>query len=283
MDERNKTGLRSTVVKILNYALLTLIALFMAGPFLWMLSTSFKEPSALFRFPPEWIPEPVSTQAYQAVLQGMSFPQFVLNSAKISVFATIGQVLSCSLAAYAFARMNFKGKEALYFILLATMMIPFQVTMIPVFFIMKFLGWIDTHYALIVPSFFGGAFGTFLLRQFFASIPKDLEDAARIDGCGRFRIFWQIIMPLSKPALATLAVLTFMTYWNDLLGPVIFLSSVEKMTLTVGLASLQTGSTIARYDILMAGAMISLVPMLVVYVLAQKWIVRGITMTGLKG
>jgi multiple sugar transport system permease protein len=163
------------------------------------------------------------------------------------------------------------------------MMIPAQVTMIPVFLIMKSLGWIDSHNALIVPAFLGGAFGTFLLRQFFEAIPRDLEDAARIDGCGRFRIYWQIILPLAKPALATLGLFTFMTYWNDLLGPVIYLSSVEKMTLTVGLASLQAGEMVARHDLLMAGSLLSIVPMLVLFVLAQKWFVRGVVMTGIKG
>jgi ABC-type glycerol-3-phosphate transport system permease component len=180
--------------------------------------------------------------------------------------------------------MKFRGKEVIYFVLLATMMIPSQVTMIPVFLIMKFLGWIDTHYALFVPAFFGGAFGTFLLRQFFSTIPQDLEDAAKIDGCGRFRLYWQIFLPLSKPAIATLAVFSFMGYWNDLLNPVIYLSSLEKMTLTVGLATLQGAEgTMLRYNVVMAGAVISVLPILVVYIAAQKWFVKGITMTGLKG
>ena len=147
---------------------------------------------------------------------------------------------------------------------------------------MKFLGWIDSHNALIVPAFFGGAFGTFLLRQFFSTIPRDLEDAARIDGCGRFRIFWQIVLPLSKPALVTLALFTFMTYWNDLLGPVIYLSSVEKMTLTVGLASLQSDAMTTRYDLLMAGSVLSVMPILLLLIIGQRWFVRGVTMTGLK-
>ncbi|MBI3111161.1 MAG: carbohydrate ABC transporter permease [Ignavibacteriales bacterium] len=255
----------------------------MLGPFLWMLSTSLKTQAAIFRYPPELIPSPPHFENYETILKGLSVSQFFLNSFKISALATIGQLLSCSLAAYAFARMQFRGKGLLYGVLLATMMIPAQVTMIPVFLIMKSLGWIDSHNALIVPAFLGGAFGTFLLRQFFESIPRDLEDAARIDGCGRFRIYWQIILPLAKPALATLGLFTFMSYWNDLLGPVIYLSSVEKMTLTVGLASLQAGEMVARHDLLMAGSMLSIVPMLVLFVLAQKWFVRGVVMTGIKG
>ena len=147
---------------------------------------------------------------------------------------------------------------------------------------MRSLGLIDTLQALIVPAFFGGAFGTFLLRQFFATIPVDLEDAARIDGCGRFRIFWRIFLPLSKPALATLALFTFMSYWNDLLGPVIYLSSTEKATLTVGLANLQSDIMTTRYDILMAGAVLSVLPILLLFLVGQRWFVRGITLTGLK-
>lgn len=255
----------------------------MLGPFLWMLSTSLKTQADIFRYPPEFIPSPPHFENYETILKGLSIPQFLFNSFKISALATVGQLLSCSLAAYAFARMQFRGKGILYGVLLATMMIPAQVTMIPVFLIMKSLGWIDSHNALIVPAFLGGAFGTFLLRQFFEAIPRDLEDAARIDGCGRFRIYWQIILPLAKPALATLGLFTFMTYWNDLLGPVIYLSSVEKMTLTVGLASLQAGEMVARHDLLMAGSILSIVPMLVLFVLAQKWFVRGVVMTGIKG
>jgi multiple sugar transport system permease protein len=154
--------------------------------------------------------------------------------------------------------------------------------MIPVFLIMKELGLIDTLYALIVPAFFGGAFGTFLLRQFFSTIPPDLEDAARIDGCGRFRILWQIVLPLSRPALVTLALFTFMTYWNDLLGPVIYLSSVGKATLTIGLANLQSDVMTTRYDLLMAGSVLSVLPILILFIFFQRWFVQGIALTGLK-
>ncbi|HEX9006210.1 MAG TPA: carbohydrate ABC transporter permease [Bacteroidota bacterium] len=266
-----------------SYAAMLLLAAVMAGPFLWMLSTSLKGEGDVFKSPPQWIPDPFHFRNYREIMEAVSFPRFLLNSLKVATLATLGQLISCSLAAYAFARLRFKGRTALYVVLLATIMVPPQVTMIPTFMIMRALGWIDTHYALIVPAFLGGAFGTFLLRQFFATIPQDLEDAARIDGCGRFRIFWQIVLPLSKPALATLGLFTFMAYWGDLLSPVIYLSSPEKMTLTVGLASLQSGAMEARYDLIMAGALVSIVPMLVLFVVAQKWFVRGITMTGLKG
>lgn len=273
---------RKVVKNGLLYVLLILVGLPMIGPFIWMLSTSLKTKADIFVFPPELLPNPVTLESYKEVIDRVPFSLFIFNSFKISTLATIGQVFGCSLAAYAFARMKFKAKNIIYFCLLATMMIPSQVTMIPVFLIMKFIGWIDSHNALIVPAFFGGAFGTFLFRQFFATIPKDIEDAARIDGCGNFRIYWQIFLPLSKPAIATFAIFSFMGYWNDLLGPVIYLSSLEKMTLTVGLATLQ-GEHVTRYDLLMAAAVISVIPILALYVTAQKWFVKGITMTGLKG
>ena len=279
MVERRSGKRIGTAVR---YALLVILAVIMVGPFVWMISASLQGQGDVFRVPPKWIPDPPRFSNYSEIMDRMPFAQFFFNSAKVAGLATIGQVLSCSLAAYAFARMRFRGSSVIYIVLLATMMIPAQVTMIPSFMIMRFLGWIDSHNALIVPAFFGGAFGTFLLRQFFATIPQELEDAARIDGAGKLRIYWQIILPLSKPALATLALFTFMTYWGDLLGPVIYLSSAEKMTLTVGLANLQAGAMATRYDLLMAGALVSVVPMLVLFVVAQKWFVRGITMTGMK-
>jgi len=267
---------------IVRYLLLTAIGALMVGPFLWMVSTSLMDQQDIFRVPPQWIPEQVHLKNYRAIMEVLPLGRLLLNSFTIAICATIGQLCSCTLAAYAFARMKFRGKSVLYFVLLATMMIPAQVTMIPVFLIMKSLGWIDTLYALIVPAFFGGAFGTFLLRQFFSTIPADLEDAARMDGCGRFRILWSIVLPLSKPALATLALFTFMTYWNDLLGPVIYLSSVEKATLTIGLANLQSGVMTTRYDLLMAGSVLSVLPILILLIIGQRWFVKGIAMTGLK-
>jgi ABC-type glycerol-3-phosphate transport system permease component len=266
----------------LRYLLLIAVAALMVGPFLWMVSTSMKEQGDIFRYPPRWIPDHFDLKNYRTIMDVLPIGRMLLNSFTIAVTATIGQLCSCALAAYAFARMRFRGNTLLYFLLLATMMIPPQVTMIPVFLIMKFLGWIDTLTALIVPAFFGGAFGTFLLRQFFATIPVDLEDAARIDGCGRFRIFWRIILPLSKPALASLALFTFMIYWNDLLGPVIYLSSVEKATLTIGLANLQSDVMTTRYDLLMAGSVLSVLPIIVLLIVGQRWFVRGIAVTGLK-
>jgi multiple sugar transport system permease protein len=270
------------IKRLVRYCLLTAISAFMVGPFLWMVATSMMDQQDIFRVPPRWIPDRIDLKNYRAIMEVLPMANLLLNSFTIALSATVGQLSSCTLAAYAFARMRFRGSQVIYFVLLATMMVPAQVTMIPAFLIMKFLGLIDTLYALIVPAFFGGAFGTFLLRQFFATIPVDLEDAARIDGCGRFRFLWSVVLPLSKPVLATLALFTFMTYWNDLMGPVIYLSSVENATLTMGLANLQSGVMVTRYDLLMAGSVLSVLPILFLLIVGQRWFVRGIATTGLK-
>lgn len=257
----------------------------MIGPFLWMIVTSFSSPADLYHYPPQ-LPASWHPENYSEVFSRFPFGTFTFNSIKIAVLASLGTVVSASLAGYAFARMNFRGKNVLYWVILATMMVPFQVTMIPVFFVIKTLGLIDTHAALILPAWFGfgmGAFGVFLLRQFFATVPKEIEEAAIIDGAGRFRIYYQVMLPLARPALATLAVLAFMTNWNDLLAPVIYLSTTEKMTLTVGLAALQGGELTARIDLVMAGAVVSIIPILLLFVVAQKFFVKGIGAGGVKG
>lgn len=281
-----RTGpMASRLLSPLLYLLLIGIGVVMIGPFLWMIVTSLSSPADLYHYPPQ-LPESWHPENYSEVFSRFPFGTFSFNSLKIALLASLGTVASASLAGYAFARMNFRGKNLLYWIILATMMVPFQVTMIPVFFVIKTLGLINTHAALILPAWFGfgmGAFGVFLLRQFFATVPREIEEAAIIDGAGRFRIFWQVMLPLARPALATLAVLAFMANWNDLLGPVIYLSSTEKMTLTVGLAALQGGELTARIDLVMAGAVVSIIPILLLFVAAQKFFVKGIGAGGVKG
>lgn len=254
----------------------------MIVPFLWMLSTSLKTTVQSMAFPPEWIPSPFVWENYTRIYEYMPFFRFLYNSTKIAFFVVFGQLLTCSLAGYAFAKLRFPGRKPLFLVLLATMMIPSQVTLIPVFVIMKALGWVNTHYALIVPAFFGSVFGTFLLRQFFLGLPNDLEDAARIDGCTPFGIYWRIMLPLAKPPLATLAIFSFMGTWNDFMRPLIYLSDIDKMTLPVGLALLSNHQDI-RIPLIMAGALLSLLPILVLYILGQKYFVRGIAITGMKG
>ncbi len=271
--------------RVLLYLVLVGVGVMMVAPFLWMLLTSVTPRAELYRYPPG-LPSHFELGSYREVFERLPFGIFTINSLKISVLATLGTLTSASLAAYAFARMSFRGREALYWIVLATMMVPFQVTMVPVFFVIRTLGWYDSHAALIVPSFFGfgmGAFGVFLLRQFFATIPREIEEAAVMDGASRWRIFWRIMLPIAQPALATLAVLTFMANWNDLLGPVIYLSSTDRLTLTVGLAALQGGELASRTDLVMAGAVVSVVPIVILFIAAQRYFVQGIVQGGVKG
>jgi multiple sugar transport system permease protein len=264
------------------HLLLILVSIVMAAPMLWTLSTSLKQPGVIFTYPPQWIPNPVNWDNYRQLFLQLPMGIFLLNSFKIATIATIGQVISCAMAAFAFARLRFPARNLLFFILLATLMVPTHVTLIPTFFIMRWLGWIDTHWALTVPWWMGGAFGTFLLRQFFLTIPTELMEAAKIDGAGYWRIFWRIYMPLSGPALATLAVFIFMGSWNNLLGPLIFLNSQDKMTVTLGLTLLQ-GQYYSQWTLLMAGAIVSVIPTLIVFFIAQKYFVEGIVRAGLKG
>ena len=268
--------------RTLSHLLLLIGCAVMALPFIWMFLSSLKTDPEIFVFPPRWLPETPQWSNYRTVMESMPFGWFIFNSFKIATLAMIGQVLSCSLAAYAFARIRFPGRETVFVIWLACLMIPYQVNLIPQYLLFRSFGWLDTHYPLIVPNFFGGVFGTFLLRQFFLTIPNELEDAARIDGCRRFGIYWRIFLPLAKPALATLGVFVFMSNWNNLLGPVVYLSSYEKMTLTVGLAFFR-GQYTTQWALLMAGAVISVIPIILIYAAAQQYFVRGVVLSGLKG
>jgi multiple sugar transport system permease protein len=250
-------------------------------PFLWMLSTSLKSPAEIFVYPPEWLPDPIVWGNYVEVTRTMPFPRYLLNTAAVAVTVMALHVLVSSLAAYAFARLRFPGRDALFLGYLATLMVPGQVTLIPNFLIVKYLGWIDTYQALIIPQSFS-AFGTFLLRQFFLGIPRELEDAARIDGASSFAIYRRIILPLSGPALATLSVFTFTSQWNSFLWPLIVINEADLRTLTVGLRAL-VGQFTIQYHLLMAGSVISLVPMVTAFLVAQRYFVRGIALTGFGG
>ena len=285
LNRRNQSA-RKTVVNLFFYLLLTLVGLIFLLPFLWMLSSSLKTVAEIFKYPPEWIPRTRRWSNYADIFSAMPFGRYFFNSVKVSVLSTIGVVFSSALAAFAFARLKFPGRNIIFALLLSTMMLPNEVTLIPLFFVMRTLGVINTHIPLYLADFFGNPFGTFLLRQFFLTVPKELEDAAKIDGASAFTIFRQIFLPLSKPALTTLAVLTFMWRWEELLRPVVYLSDREKMTLTVGLtAYYQEGfyGQLMRWDLLMASNILSLVPILLLFILGQKYFVEGITMSGLKG
>ncbi|MBE2241024.1 MAG: carbohydrate ABC transporter permease [Caldilineaceae bacterium] len=252
-------------------------------PLVWMISTSFKEQFQVFSYPPEWLPDPWTLKGYQRLFSMSPIGNWLFNSVLVAVTITACQLVFSSLAAYAFARVRFPGRDVIFMGYLATMMIPSQVTLIPGYILIKYLGWIDTYFALTVPFLFGSAFGTFLLRQFFQTIPTELEDAARIDGAGYFDIYWRIILPLAKPALATLGVFVFLHFWNDFLWPLIVINTNELRTLPVGLAVVSRSMFGTDWPALMGGAVISLVPILTIFFFAQRYFVQGITLTGLKG
>jgi multiple sugar transport system permease protein len=257
------------------------IALVMVVPLLWMVVTSLQTLDETRHYPPQLYPTSFQAGNYTQVLQQAPFGRWFLNTLIVTVLCVIGNLLFCSLAGYAFARIKFFGREVAFILILATLMIPFQVTIIPTFLIVRSLGLIDTLGALIVPNL-AGAFGIFMLRQFFRTIPIELEEAARIDGASRLGILFKIVLPLSGPALATLAVITFMWTWNDFFWPLITIFSEEHMTLQLGLATFQ-GAHQTNTNLLMAANVMSLIPVLALFFVAQRYFIRGIATTGLKG
>jgi len=273
--------------KAIVYVILTFGAGMMALPFLWMLSTSLKSYSSVFIFnitDIQWIPNPVYWVNYIDVWKVVPFARFYLNSIFVTSCVTLTQVGTSALAAYAFARLRFPGRDKLFFAYLATMMIPGSVTMIPVFVLMRMFGWIDTYKALIVPAAFT-AYGTFLLRQFFITIPRDLEDAAKIDGSSLWGIFWNVILPLSKTALATLTIFVALGNWVSFMWPLLVTNSIAKRTLPIGLAYFQELYQHAQpnWGLLMAGSVIATIPLILIFVFNQRFFVEGIKLTGMKG
>lgn len=266
---------------IVLHAVLILGSVVMLLPFVWMLSTSLKRPAEIFAYPPVWIPSDIAWENYAETVSVMPFGRFYLNSLIVTASVTALQIIVSSLAAFAFARLRFWGRDALFLLYLATLMIPFQVTMIPNFILVRALGWYDTYPALILPMAFS-AFSTFLLRQYFLGIPRDLDEAARMDGASSLRIWWQIIMPLSGPVLAALAIFVSLNTWNEFLWPLIITNSLEMRTLPVGLSTFQ-GQYKVEWHLLMAGSVISMLPVLIVYIIGQRWFIKGITMSGMGG
>lgn len=274
-----------TLLDGIAYVVLIAGALTMLIPFLWMISVSFRLPAE--QFSRSLIPNPVTTQNYRDLFEDLpnrAFLYLTFNSFKISILSVVGQVFTCAMAAFVFAIVKFRGRNFLFALLIATMMIPSQVSLIPNFIIFKYLGWIGTQLPLIVPAFWGGAFGTFLLRQYFLTIPRDLVEAARMDGASLFGIFWRIYMPLARPAIAALAIFAFKDAWNDLLRPLVYLpTDMQQTTLTVGLAffqqQLQAGG---KFTVLMAGAFLSILPLLLIFFIAQRQFIEGIALSGVK-
>ena len=267
--------------RVLLYIVLILIAVIMVVPFLWMLSTSLKTQYDAVKIPPVWIPDPPQWENYVKLFTEQPMFQFMLNTIKIVFFVVLGQLFFSSLAAYSFARISFKGRNVVFFFYIATLMVPGQVTMIPTYLMFAKAGLTDNHLALILPAFFS-AFGVFLLRQFFMSLPRELEEAAEIHGCNPFMTYWRIMLPLVVPAMLTLGVFTLMNTWNDYMGPLIYLSSPEKYTMTLGIAYFK-GVYTTQWNLVMAGSIVSVVPILIAYLCAQKYFIEGIAFSGVKG
>ncbi|HRW06205.1 MAG TPA: carbohydrate ABC transporter permease [Caldilineaceae bacterium] len=272
------------VNKTITFLILLGAALVFLLPLFWMLSTSLKPKDQIFVYPLVWLPHPPQWENYAEALNNPSFKYllFLQNSLIYAVMSTIGTVISCAFVAYAFARLRWWGRDFWFVITLSTMMIPYPVTLIPLFLIFRDFGWIGTFKPLIVPSFLGTPFFIFLLRQFFLTIPMDLSDAARIDGAREVGIFWHIILPLTRPALITVALFTFLGSWNDFLGPLIYLNDGSKYTLAVGLAAFR-GQYRTQWDLMMAASTVVTVPIVVLFFFAQKRFIQGITLTGMKG
>ena len=279
-----KRRLRRHLADRLAFLVLTPLALIWILPLLLMLMTSLKGQAQLYQ-PGKIFPDPVVWSNYpRAIFEFLPFPTFYLNSAIISVAVVIGDVLSASFIAYGFARLRFPGRDIMFLVLLSTMMIPFAVRMIPLFLVFKQLGWINTFLPLIVPAFFGTPLFVFLVRQFYMGIPQELSDAARIDGSNELQTWWLVMLPLSKPVLAVVAILAFQASWNDFLMPLIFLNDPNKFTATLGLYALIGGlDAVQPWQFLMAATLVTTVPVIALFFAAQRYFIQGVTVSGMKG
>jgi len=267
------------------HLVLTLMAVTMIAPLVWLISSALKMPDQQYIYPPQWIPNPIRWQNFSDLFKLIHMEIYLANSTLVAIWSVIGMCFSSSLAAFSFARLRFKGRDVVFYILLATLMVPFAITMVPTFIIMRQLKWVDTLLPLIVPNYFGSGFMVFLLRQSYRGIPQDLVDAALIDGSSFIQTYWYIFLPLGMPIMTTVALLTFLFSWNDLLGPLIYLNSPSHYTVQLGLALLKgrAGSGLQNYGVIMAGSLIGALPMLVIYAFGQKYFVQGLSRTGLRG
>jgi len=261
------------------YGLMTVLAVVFLAPLAWMITASLRPENKVLALPPAFVPRDFRWQNYQEVWEVI--PQFLYNSVKLAAINVVGVAFVASLAAYAFARLEFRGRDVAFSILLSTLMVPGIVTLIPLYIIYREIGWVDTHFPLWVPRVLHSVFAVFLLRQFFKQIPQDLEDAARLDGASTFEIYWRIMLPQVTPALAAVGIFTFLDSWNDLFGPLIFLNSPDLQTLPVALKLFQ-GEFFSQVSVLMAAATISIIPVIAIYLAAQRFFLRGIVMTGFK-
>jgi multiple sugar transport system permease protein len=267
----------------LQYAVMIALSAIFLLPLLWLISSSLKQQSEVFAYPPVWIPSPPQWSNYAEALQRAPLLTWLTNTSIITVMTIIGNVLSSSLVGFGFARLRFPGKNALFILLLSTMMLPEVVLLIPRFILFRSIGWVDTLLPLIVPSFFGGgAYNIFLTRQFYMTIPRDFDEAARIDGASNFMIWWRILLPLSTPVLIAITIFSFVYHWNDFLHPLIYLFSEDKKTLALGLRAFINPAD-ASWHITMAASMFLVIPILILFFIGQRYFVRGMVMTGIAG
>jgi ABC-type glycerol-3-phosphate transport system permease component len=275
-------NIRIIAWKFFLYLLMSLGAIIFTLPFLWMLSTSLKPSNQVFIYPIQWIPKPFVWRNYIDAWRSAPFGIYYLNTVIITVLIVLGTVLSSILSAYGFARLRFKGRDTLFLLILSAMMLPNQVTIIPQFLMFKFLGWLNTFLPLTVPAFFGPPFYIFLLRQYMLTLPTELDDAAFIDGCSKFQVLILILLPLLKPAVFTMTILTFLASWNEFFSPLIYLSEMKKYTVTLGL-TLFRGEFVTYWNWLMAASVVAILPCLLIFMLFQRYFIQGIALTGLKG
>lgn len=278
---KHETGFGEPRAHWLAYAILGLGLLVVTSPFIWMALSSLKSEGEIRQVPPTWIPEAPTLDNFRELFDRLDFPQFFTNSAVVAVAVTAGNVVFCSMLGYVLAKFDFAGKKLLFRLVLGTLMIPGMVTLVPLFVLVANMGLVNTYFGLILP-FLAAPFGVFLMRQFFLGIPDELIDAARVDGAGEARIFVQVVMPLAKPALATLGILTFLGSWNNFLWPLVVATTEDKYTLPVALALYSTGQNQTDYGLLLAGAVVVVVPVLVVFLILQRHFVQGVAMTGIK-
>ena len=282
---RNRIGTGHLPVwqELLWQLLLAAIGIVMLAPLAWIISTSLKEPGAIFKLPPVWIPNPVRLANYPEALTSLPFIRFFFNTLTITFWATLGTLVTASMAAYAFARLRFPGRGFLFALVLSTLMLPSVVTLIPTFILFRNLHWIDTYLPLIVPFWLGGgAFNIFLLRQFFLTIPLELDEAARIDGASNYRIYAQIILPLAQPALATVSIFSIIAHWNEFVLPLIYLHDMNKWTMAIGLQGFSDLYS-TQWNLLMAASTVMLLPLIILFFSAQRYYLEGIQMSGIAG
>ncbi len=277
MTRRQRTLLQKTAIHLVLLAGVVLMFI----PLVWTISTSLKSPGEVYLFPPTWIPNEIMWSNYYRAVTAIPFFLYLWNTVLITAISIVGKVISITLVAFSFARLRWWGRDVMFIVMLATMMLPPHITLIPQFIMFKWLGWIDTFLPLIVPTFFGGPYLTFLVRQYLLAIPRELDDAARIDGCSDFGLYWRIIMPLAKPAILIVVIFVFNNTWNEFLLPLIYLHTPDLFTLALGLRMFQ-GEASTSWNLLMAASLLSMLPVIILFFVTQRHFIQGIVFTGVK-